>query len=60
MSPINLGFPKRPRRSWERFRLELLQTTLLAARSRVQYQDFHCDITRRFDGSISGKLAIFA
>jgi hypothetical protein len=31
----------------------------LAARSRVQYQDFHDDIARRFDGSISGKSAIF-
>ena len=35
MRPINLGLPERPRRSRERFRLKLKETTLLAARPRV-------------------------
>ena len=57
MGSLNLGFPKRLGRRWEFSCFEFIETTLLAARSRVQYQDFHCDITRRFDGRIPGKFA---
>src|SRR6266403_2834946 len=38
------------------FLFELIEAALLAARSRVQYQDFHGYIRRRFDGNAKPQL----
>ena len=56
MRPINLGLPKGQRSSRQPIGVELIETTLLAARPRVQYQDFHTE-SQALGGSIPEPLS---